>query len=138
MADDYFKAANRHFDSADVLHRHGRRVEASHLYAYACECALKAILGVQNSPPESKSHINDHRRPSKRPAANRDLVSFYQSKQQGRSGLPLANTAIFTGWTIDERYGDGANVQPHLDSHFADANDVRRVFRNAIQAGVLP
>lgn len=140
MAENFYAAAHRHFDSADVLLRNGRRVEASQLYAYACECALKAILGKQGHSFK-RVHINDHLIPPRpgRPS-KQDLVSSYQAAQQGRAGASylLANSAILAGWTVGERYQDGAAVKPHLEAHLSEANDVRRVFRSAIGAGVLP
>lgn len=134
MADNFHKAANRHFDAADLLYREARTIEASHLYAYAAECALKAIARGQGKPL-GNGHINDH---ILKPTGT-DLIGLYQARQRGHQGCPLpTRKAWFEGWTVNERYGDGASVEPHLAKHKTDADVVRAVFKRARDQGVLP
>lgn len=121
--DNFYAAARRHFAAADVLYDNGSQaIEASHLYAYAAECVLKAILEKQGKP-NIRSHINDHLAP--KPRAN--LVNEYQISQCGRSAKPLpARGEWFKNWTINARYSDGNEIVPHLTAHKQDANIFRR------------
>lgn len=133
MAENFHKAALRHFDAADLLYRESRLAEASHLYAYAGECALKAILAGQRKPRQS-GHINDHLR---RTGAREDLIGRYQASQQGHRGLPLPRhqQTWFEAWTIDERYSDGVVVTACAAKHKADADIIRTAFNKARSGG---
>lgn len=142
MADDFAAAANRHFDAADYLHQGARLVEASHLYAYAAECVLKAIVQAQKHPGKFWGHLNEHTLPKpKLPKPKSDLVQAYQILQQGRSALPLAlpvpSRDFFQGWTVEARYQDASALQPFLTAHKQDAESFRQLFRQAYQQGVL-
>ncbi|MGC9442350.1 hypothetical protein [Streptomyces sp. WG5] len=42
--DQFAKAAKRHFEDADYVHRDSRLPTADHLYGFAAECAVKSLL----------------------------------------------------------------------------------------------
>jgi hypothetical protein len=131
--ENFHRAAERHFAAASLLDENAQGTahgtEASQLYAYAAECALKAILCKQGNK-NPRGHINDHLLP--KPKSN--LIDAYQNCQQGRNALPLKKTQCFEGWTINERYADGTSIQAHLASHKADAVTIMKVFREYCDA----
>lgn len=132
--ENFYAAARRHFDSADLLYQSGvQAIESSHLYAYAAECVLKAILENQNKP-NIRSHINDHLSPRRK--AN--LVNEYQNLQTGRGAKPLPlRSEWFKGWTVEARYSDGNEIILHLAAHKQDAEVFRRFLPAANPANFI-
>lgn len=122
--ENFYAAARRHFDAADLLYRSSvQAIEASHLYAYAAECVLKAVLENQRKP-NIRSHINDHL--LTKPKAN--LVNEYQILQTGRNAKALPpQSEWFKGWTVNARYSDGNEITAHLAAHKKDAEVFRKL-----------
>ncbi len=64
MTTDFSDAADRHFHDGELLRTHRRWANADHLFGFATECALKAImLGLgakqKHGVPEGKrQHID--------------------------------------------------------------------------------
>lgn len=126
---DYLAAARRHLSDGDYLSAAGRRANASQLWAYGAECAMKAILlklghlRLKDGKPEDKAHrkhINDPGDP---------LVADFVSSMSGRAAYMLPSLPIFVGWTINERYEDGSTAAANHASH---AND-KRVFQHILE-----
>jgi hypothetical protein len=129
--ENFYAAARRHFDAADLLYQSGAQaIEASHLYAYAAECVLKGVL-VNQRQSNIRCHINDHLLPQGRSKPRVDLVAEYQNLQTGRGAKPLPRRCDwFKGWTIEARYSDGSEISAHLATHKQDAE----VFRKFLSA----
>ncbi len=132
--ENFYAAARRHFDAADLLYQSGAQaIEASHLYAYAAECVLKAVLENQKKS-NIRSHINDHLLP--KPKAN--LVNEYQNLQTGRNAKPLPlRSEWFKGWTVNARYSDGSEISAHLATHKQDAEVFRRFLSVANPVNII-
>ncbi len=97
--EDYADAAQRHFHDAKLLHSQipSRLANASHLYGFAVECALKSImLGVKRKGNVPRVHL---------PA----LFNEFKNHSVARGNATLVRevkkqTANFTGWTVEQRY----------------------------------
>jgi hypothetical protein len=97
--EDYADAAKRHFDDAKLLHSNtpSRLANASHLYGFAVECALKSImLGVKSKSNAPRVHL---------PA----LFDEFKNHSVAKGNDALVRgvkkyAAKFTGWTIEQRY----------------------------------
>lgn len=137
--ENFYAAARRHFDAADLLYRSGAQaIEASHLYAYAAECVLKGVLANQRQT-NIWCHINDHLLPSRSVNAKPkvDLVAEYQNLQTGRSAKPLPRSDWFKGWTVAARYSDGSEISPYLAMHKQDAEVFRKFLSAANPANAI-
>lgn len=97
--EDYADAAQRHFDDAKLLHSQipGRLANASHLYGFAVECALKSImLGVKSKGKVPRVHL---------PA----LFNEFKNHSVAKGNFALVYgvkkyASKFTGWTVEQRY----------------------------------
>lgn len=102
MPADFLQAARRHLADADALEGMARHQNADHLYGFAAECALKAVLAGVGVIPDAakvqwpyKQHINK---------LWGEYCSALESRQQERylQRLPAANP--FAKWRADDRY----------------------------------
>lgn len=128
---DYLAAARRHFSDGDHLAADGRHVNASQLWAYGAECAMKAILLKLNHlqldttgkpiKQSHRKHINDSGDP---------LIAAFCAAMSGHVDYLLpAQASWFAGWDINQRYEDGAAVATSHTAHIAD----KRVFQTILQ-----
>ncbi|MFE0184658.1 hypothetical protein [Streptomyces olivaceus] len=136
LQEDHFaKAAKRHFEDADFVHRDSRLPTADHLYGFAAECAVKSLLlrftdvamGASNKPeiqhpdpPEDDpdrtlqfGHINE-------------MVREIKLLARGRSGAPLhtvldSDLRVFRRWHVSTRYTDGTYAQAEVVQRRCDA-----------------
>lgn len=97
--EDYHDAASRHFSDANLLHKQAppRLANASHLYGFAGECALKAIMaGKSGTGKVQHTHLPK-------------IFSEFQSHSvlRGNSKLLARFKACCVGlnsWKVEERY----------------------------------
>ena len=95
--EDYADAAQRHINDAKLLHLQDRLANASHLYGFAVECALKSILlGLKNKGNAPRVHL---------PA----LFDEFKNHSVARGNAALVSqvkkcAAKFTGWAVEQRY----------------------------------
>ena len=139
---DFLAAARRHLDDGDLLHQHSRMPNAVQLWAYGAECTLKALAFKQhrftfdaNGKPTNNfaQHLNEIPKETKKNPNPLDLLSLYNADQAGTNGLIGPQTA-FEGWSIKDRYEDGAQLQPKIDEYKLDA----AVFRTMLNNAMLP
>ena len=97
--EDYADAAQRHFDDAELLHLQTpcRLANASHLYGFAAECAMKSImLGAKSKGNTPRVHL---------PA----LLKEFKNHSVAKGNAQLVNVvtnhvAKFSSWAVEQRY----------------------------------
>lgn len=134
---NYLAAATRHFSDGDHLSAASRVVNASQLWAYGAECAMKAILlklnHLQldaNGKPVDKAHckhIND---------LNNPLIGAFSAALSGHAAYVLpAQPSWFANWDINERYEDGTAVAASHAAHSADKQVFQTILQKALKNG---
>lgn len=114
--EDYVNAAQRHFDDAKLLHTQtpSRLANASHLYGFAAECALKSImLGSKNKGNVPRVHL---------PALFNEFKNH--SVTIGNAALACKvkkYAAKFTSWAVEQRYHNQTVFGAQAVSDEADA-----------------
>ena len=100
--DDYADAAKRHFQDAKILHQQvpSRLANASHLYGFAAECAIKCIMrGNGNSgkvPKGGGGHLPLLLREFELHSVAKGNTALQQRVKKCAPGL--------NNWSIDQRY----------------------------------
>lgn len=117
MKDDYLDAHRRHWHDAEHLFQAQRWANADHLYGFAAECGLKALierLEKKPLPKEKKNHIMENDRAKSVWYAYQTYISGHPSA--GKFSLPDNNP--FHDWLAKQRYAnqscfDEKRVQAH-------------------------
>jgi hypothetical protein len=100
--EDYSDAAARHFEDAKLLHSQlpPRLANASHLYGFAAECAIKCIMRGDGSsgkvPKGGKGHLPLLLREFELHSIAKGNAALQKRVQKCASGL--------SNWDIDQRY----------------------------------
>ncbi len=127
--EDYADAAQRHFDDAKLLHTQvpSRLANASHLYGFAAECALKCMmLGRGNSgrvPKGSIGHL---------PLLLQELKNH--SIANGNAALLIRIKKSATGlseWRVEQRYDKQSAFSAQIVG--AEADSARKLRALSLQ-----
>jgi hypothetical protein len=104
--EDYPNAAMRHLRDANQLHDLQRFANASHLYGFAAECALKAIAQRAFKPAQQRS-IHGHI-----PAVFSELATLNKCGQDQYLSKAVARVQpFFSYWAVCQRYApEGATA----------------------------
>jgi hypothetical protein len=131
MMEDYADAAERHFDDAKLLHTQvpSRLANASHLYGFAAECALKSMIrktapnaafyGQKGHFPLLLTEFQNHSIANN----NADLV---RSVKQAAIGLDK--------WSINQRYNEQSTfVAQIVDAEAVSAQELLALSRDHLR-----
>ena len=97
--EDYADAAQRHFDDAKLLHTQvpSRLANASHLYGFSAECALKSImLGRKQAGKALKIHLPSLFDEFQNHSIAKNNVDLVQRVKKCAIGL--------SNWKVEQRY----------------------------------
>lgn len=112
----FTEAARRHTKDAKLLDQAGRLANANHLWGFAAECSLKAVLRAVD--PTLFEADGRPKKPYKKhvDALWGQVHAFFTGRSMSRlaSTLPTANP--FAGWSVDARYDADADA-PDAASH---------------------
>ncbi|MFE2375846.1 hypothetical protein [Streptomyces sp. NPDC059398] len=131
---DYPCAGERHFTDACYLHDDGRLLTADHLFGLAVECLMKGLLlrfgtaygvSMRRKPETDDKDSNrpwwDNPGTGKREPLGHwsEVVQALPILLSGRSAPSLHHavarlSADFDTWVVDDRYTDGAHLEPAL------------------------
>ena len=116
--EDYHDAAARHFEDAKLLHAQipPRLANASHLYGFSGECALKSIMaGKTGNGKTPHSHLPK-------------IVAEFENHSTAKGNPRLlknikASCVGLTRWRVEERYHNrlAADFQPARVQSEADS-----------------
>ncbi|MFD3721538.1 hypothetical protein [Streptomyces sp. NPDC058674] len=152
LQDHYASAALRHHDDAVYLHEDGRLPNADHHYGFVAECAVKSLLirnnlvsvephnrpwlPKQNGKPRFLGHF---------PSLQTDtepMLAAAALQMHGRGGTILSGVISawqpFADWSPEDRYLDGASVDPaQVSDRRAAAEQILSLHEQALIVGVL-
>ena len=120
--EDYRDAAARHFEDAKLLHAQipPRLANASHLYGFAGECALKSIMaGKAGSGKTPHSHLPQ-------------IVSEFENHSAAKGNPRLLKSIKaccvgLTAWRVEERYYNRVAVTFQSDRVQSEADAAKRL-----------
>ena len=128
----------RHWRDAELLFDDQKRKSlgnADHLYGFAAECGLKALMlscgmEMHNGKPRNREdccHVDK-------------LLRRYQIYMAGiDKKYVLSDTDFFKQWNIDERYAKDTELsQDQVKKHRSNAEKVRDMIKEAQKDGLLP
>lgn len=146
QAVDFFEASRRHYADAMLLRGEGCDPNAGHLFGFAAECGVKALLvdcgyptdqdGDLGKPgpsvPDAKKHI----------AELTGLLQQLVASLSGRDGAKylgqIPNLTDFADWKASHRYYAAASIPPSLDRWQTAAGEVQQMLQNLqIDKGVI-
>lgn len=129
MMEDYADAAKRHFDDAKLLHSQmpGRLANASHLYGFAAECAIKCMMLARGNngkvPKGSSGHL---------PLLLRELETHSMAKGNEAVLRRIKKSAIGLGqWNINQRYDEQSSFSAQIVG--AEADSARKLRALSLQ-----
>ena len=135
MSVDFGDAAQRHWTDAELFNGQQRWSNADHLYGFAAECSLKAVmvaLGMQLRPDGRPVdphgvHINK---------LWPQFPSFATGRAQAGYAAMLQQVNPFSNWDVHQRYwGSGQISQPEASAHRQGALQALKVLAQARQDG---
>ncbi|QVL47243.1 MAG: SAM-dependent methyltransferase [Thiocapsa sp.] len=135
MTTDFKDAAHRHWEDAELLGSRGRWPNADHLYGFAAECALKAVmvgLGMQLGPdgkPPKPHAVHIHQLWDQ-------FLTFANGKRQAGYAAMLQQSNPFSTWHESQRYWDSTGIgSADANAHRAGASQTLGVLSQARQDG---
>jgi hypothetical protein len=140
MPVNFRDAAERHYSDAHYLHNDDRLSNADHLFGFASECALKAVmLGLGMLTPAAAAPIVPPR--IHNPALWDQFIMFANSRNAvhyaaylDRNGNPFRMPA----WEVADRYNASRDVsRDAVEAHKKAATESINVMNIAIQDGVV-
>ncbi|MEO5378190.1 MAG: hypothetical protein H7832_10480 [Magnetococcus sp. DMHC-6] len=104
MTTDFCDAAKRHMEDADFLFDNSRLANADHLYGFAAECALKAVINESGTTPEW-IHINK---------LWDQFITFANGRKESHYATTLGEENSFKDWKIEQRYHIRSSIHPEI------------------------
>jgi hypothetical protein len=139
MAVDYCNAADRHWEDAGHLLNNNRLANSDHLFGFAAECALKAIMMALGMS------LDAHERPVEEPGKKHinELWNEFGAFVQSRGGAKYAamiDTTLnpFDDWKAGQRYHHRSTFTvAKVEKHRQAAERTMGVLQDAILDGVI-
>lgn len=138
---NFHRAAQRHFQDAELLLGNTREANAGHLYGFVAECGIKALLVASGFPVDSRGDIpwRDQFRQHANRLANQ--VTRIQTFIQGRLGAKyfahVSHIADFSDWSTDHRYYDDSALPSSTAKWRSAATQVMQMLDQAKLDGVI-
>ena len=120
---DFHQAARRHFNDAELLFNLTRRANAGHLYGFAAECGVKALLVWKGYPSDPVSGEIIEKRPNKFRVHIHDLTkninmvyTFLDGRGAAKYLAMIPSIGDFSDWKTDHRYYIESELPPSVSS----------------------
>lgn len=141
---DFLDAHFRHLKDAGLLYSNERWANASHLYGFAAECGLKALmakmapqkwpLGGKPIDADDRCHINEEKK-----ANTWDRYQTYLSGSSAPAYSLPASPNPFGNWDASDRYAKQTHFSDgSITTHKQGAERVAALIRTAQDNGDLP
>jgi hypothetical protein len=143
---DFQGASRRHYRDAELLMTNKRISNAGHLFGFAAECGIKALLvtyGLETDP-----HTGDikEKREKKKPLRYKTHVNtLINNVQTFKISLPyskylgmMPNLKSFSDWDTGHRYWNETAIPPSHSRWRDAAKEVIQMLDQAKMDGVIP
>lgn len=117
---DFHQAARRHFNDAELLLSQTRQANAGHLYGFAAECGVKALLvwkgypsdpvsgDIEKKPNKFRVHIHELTK-------NINMVyTFLDGRGAAKYLAMIPSIGDFSDWKTDHRYYIESELPPSV------------------------
>jgi hypothetical protein len=138
---DFLAASKRHYLDAELLTNSRRIPNAGHLFGFAAECGLKALLIshglntdpitgdiIEPPPHKYKTHIND---------LINNVVIFPSSPGYSKYLGMMPNIKVFSNWSAKHRYYDESSIPASHSDWQGAAKEVMNMLDQAKLDGVI-
>lgn len=126
---DFKNAARRHHASAELLYKKKYWGDADHLYGFAAECALKAIM-VHFGAPTKSEDLKQNRHRKHIDALWHEYNNFLSGRNQAAYVLSPQNP--FADWDIAQRYVGSKYFDKNcVDPHRQTSQDLLKLLQQA-------
>lgn len=138
---NFFYAAKRHYNDAELLLNHKREANAGHLYGVASECGVKQLLVMHGLPTDpTTGELIDNTR-QYRVHIDKLINSmnvFLSGRGAARYTAMVPSIGCFTNWKVDHRYYTDSAVPASIPDWRKAAEEVMRMLFQAELDGVMP
>ena len=138
---DFFGAGRRHYQDAQLLLNNCRIPNAGHLFGFAAECGIKALLVshglptdpttgdlVETKPYKYKTHVN---------VLINNVEAFSNSPMYSKYLGMMPKLKAFSNWDTTHRYYDELSIPASLLDWHAAAREVISMLDQAKLDGVI-
>jgi len=142
---DFSAASKRHYRDAELLLTNNRIPNAGHLFGFAAECGIKALLvshGLRvdsttgdikeekekNKPYKYKTHIN---------VLINNVKAFKDSRMYSQYVEMMPNLMAFSNWNTNHRYYDESSIPASHNNWREAAREVMQMLDKAKSDGVI-
>lgn len=146
QAVDFFEASRRHHSDATLLQREGRDPNAGHLFGFAAECGVKALLVDCGYPTDLDGDLKKPDKPIRDARKHIDeltgLLPHIVASLSGRDGAKylaqIPALGDFADWKVSHRYYAVSSIPPSLVKWQGAAGEVLVMLQNLqIDKGVI-
>jgi len=139
---NFFHAAKRHYNDAELLLNHKREANAGHLYGFASECGIKQLLVVHGLPTNPITGDIIENRPYQYRVHLDRLINSMNIFLSGRDGAKylamIPSIGCYANWRVDHRYFVDSALPASVADWRKAAEEVIRMLFQAELDGVIP
>lgn len=135
-------SSRRHYSDAKLLLANDRLPNAGHLFGFAAECGLKALLiahGLKTNPATGdivEAHPYKYR--THISVLINSVQTFSSSRIYSKYLGMMPNLRLFSNWDTSHRYWDESSLPASHEDWNKAAEEVMRMLEQAILDGVVP
>jgi hypothetical protein len=139
---DFQGASRRHYRDAELLMTNKRIPNAGHLFGFAAECGIKALLVAYGLKTDPRSgDIQEKKRPYRYKTHVNALINHVQTFAGGRQyskylGM-MPNLKEFSDWDAGHRYWNETAIPPSHSTWRNAATEVMQMLQQAKLDGVI-
>lgn len=141
MTMDFLGSSKRHYQDAELLTSNNRYPNAGHLFGFAAECGLKALLIshglrtnpatgdiVESHPYKYKTHVD---------VLINNVFTFSSSRNFVKYLSIMPGIMAFSNWKIEHRYFFESLIPASLSNWKKAAGEVMKALQQAELDGVI-
>jgi hypothetical protein len=138
---DFPASARRHLDDAKLLEANSRLPNAGHLYGYAAECGLKALLIWHGHPTDAEGSpvhalgFRQHVDQLVITSTFKALKRFVNNRSGAKYLAMIPSISAFSDWKVGHRYFSETALPATLPRWKAAAYEVGRMLDQARMDG---
>ena len=139
---DFQGASKRHYRDAELLMTNKRISNAGHLFGFAAECGIKALLVAYGLKTDSRTgDIKENKKPYRYKTHVNTLINnvqtFSSSRQYSKYLGMMPNLNSFSDWNTGHRYWNEAAIPPSHSRWCNAAREVLKMLDQAVIDGVI-
>lgn len=140
---NFFHAAKRHYNDAELLLNHKREANAGHLYGFASECGIKQLLVINGLPTDPATGDIERADITRQYRVHIDkLVNsmsvFLSGRGAARYTAMVPTIGCFSSWEVAHRYYTDSALPPSVSDWRKATEEVMRMLFQAELDGVMP